>query len=369
MSGQTTTNFWSQSTNNSIFNTQKIEIPSSINPWAWINTYATNCTPFNSDVPVMVPNLTSHIRMSQIGILENPELQLNNDPRYECSVASDYQFLTDITNGSLILDGTYSGNSSLSFNPGYSKFTTYRKDLITHHQETYFDQDVYVQGDLDMMGAFPTYSLSTQSLSVTNGSFTNLTSSYSSLGAAGASSLSVTGTLDASAITSSSISNSGNITTNTLSVTGTPTFLNGLNIKNSALKILDNNNNVVWNFRSDGKLGIGVPDNEMTGPYWLWVKNGIMTERMKIAVKGTSDWSDKVFESGYRLRKLEDVEKFIHQNGHLPEIPSAKEVVRDGIDVQQMDAKLLQKIEELTLYVIDLQKEIRALKSGKNSKK
>lgn len=101
----------------------------------------------------------------------------------------------------------------------------------------------------------------------------------------------------------------------------------------------------------------------MTGPYWLWVKNGIMTERLKVAVKNTGDWKDYVFDKDYKLRTLDEVEDFIKIYKHLPEIPSAEEVVRDGIDVQTMDAKLLQKIEELTLYVIELKKEINQLKT------
>jgi trimeric autotransporter adhesin len=59
---------------------------------------------------------------------------------------------------------------------------------------------------------------------------------------------------------------------------------------------------------------------------------------------------------------LSDVEKFIVQNKHLPNVPSADEVVKDGIDMATMDAKLLEKIEELTLYVIKLNKEVEELK-------
>jgi hypothetical protein len=141
--------------------------------------------------------------------------------------------------------------------------------------------------------------------------------------------------------------------------------LNGdLQIQNASLKIM-NGSQTIWNFRPDGKLGIGVSNAEMTGPYFLWVKNGIMAERVKVAVKGTNDWSDKVFDEEYKLNSLEFVEKYIKENKHLPDIPSAEEVVKEGVDVQKMDALLLQKIEELTLYVIELKKEINNLKSRK----
>jgi hypothetical protein len=67
-------------------------------------------------------------------------------------------------------------------------------------------------------------------------------------------------------------------------------------------------------------------------------------------------WSDYVFEPGYKLRTLPDVEKFILAHGHLPEIPSASTVIENGVNLGEMDAMLLKKIEELTLYMIELQK-------------
>jgi hypothetical protein len=138
-----------------------------------------------------------------------------------------------------------------------------------------------------------------------------------------------------------------------------------LSINNGSLKIKDANGNIMWNFRPDGRLGVGVTDAEMVGPYYLWVKNGIMAERLKVAVKNTMDWSDFVFSKNYKLKSLDEVETYIFKNNHLPDIPSAEEVVANGIDVQKMDAKLLQKIEELTLYMIELKKEIDILKNKK----
>lgn len=97
--------------------------------------------------------------------------------------------------------------------------------------------------------------------------------------------------------------------------------------------------------------------------YRLAVKDGIITEKLKVAVSGTSEWSDYVFAKDYRLMPLEEVEKFVSENKHLPNVPSALEVVESGIDVAKMDAKLLEKIEELTLYLIQLKKENDALKN------
>ncbi|MGB4774139.1 MAG: hypothetical protein WBP45_03120 [Daejeonella sp.] len=90
--------------------------------------------------------------------------------------------------------------------------------------------------------------------------------------------------------------------------------------------------------------------------YKLYVEQGILTEKVKVALKSSANWADYVFEKEYKLNKLEDVEQFINKNKHLPNVPSAAEVLKDGIDLGKMDAKLLEKIEELTLYMIDLNK-------------
>ncbi|MEP3387834.1 MAG: hypothetical protein ABJO02_06585 [Reichenbachiella sp.] len=78
----------------------------------------------------------------------------------------------------------------------------------------------------------------------------------------------------------------------------------------------------------------------------------------KYFASGVQVWPDYVFEDAYQLNKLDQVEKYIEENHHLPEIPSASEVAANGIDLVDMQAKLLQKIEELTLYVIEQNKQL-----------
>ncbi|WP_228093779.1 hypothetical protein [Dysgonomonas mossii] len=88
----------------------------------------------------------------------------------------------------------------------------------------------------------------------------------------------------------------------------------------------------------------------------LFEVNGtIRSNEVKIEATG---WSDFVFDECYRLPSLSEVEAHIKENKHLPDIPSEKEVLKDGINVVEMQAKLLQKIEELTLYVIEQDKKI-----------
>jgi len=81
----------------------------------------------------------------------------------------------------------------------------------------------------------------------------------------------------------------------------------------------------------------------------------------ELVVLDPTQWSDFVFDSNYKLRSLKQVEEFYKANKHLPDVPSEKEVKRNGINAAEMDATLLQKIEELTLYVVELNKKIQQL--------
>lgn len=73
-----------------------------------------------------------------------------------------------------------------------------------------------------------------------------------------------------------------------------------------------------------------------------------------------SAWADFVFDETYKLPELDEVSAFISQYKHLPGIPTTGEVERDGLDLGDMHAKLLQKIEELTLYLIEDNRRIKA---------
>jgi hypothetical protein len=107
-----------------------------------------------------------------------------------------------------------------------------------------------------------------------------------------------------------------------------------------------------------GKVGIGKlnPSNELD------VNGTIHSKEVKVDMIG---WSDFVFKKEYKLPALEEVEKHIAEKGHLENIPSEKEVLKNGINLGEMNSKLLQKIEELTLYMIEMKKEIEILKKDR----
>lgn len=110
----------------------------------------------------------------------------------------------------------------------------------------------------------------------------------------------------------------------------------------------------IWN--ASGNVGIGT-----TTPIDKLSVNGrIRAQEVKVE---NANWPDYVFKKSYSLSPLQEIEKHIQQNGHLPGIPSAAEVKQSGVNLGEMNAKLLEKIEELTLYVIELKKEITEIQS------
>jgi len=112
--------------------------------------------------------------------------------------------------------------------------------------------------------------------------------------------------------------------------------------------------------KPNGFFGIGTAN-----PQSLLSVNGTITaQEVNVTAAG---WSDYVFAPDYRLRPLEAVEQHIATRGTLPGIPSEQEVRREGVAVGEMQAKLLEKIEELTLYAIQLNKENERLKQQNNA--
>ena len=116
------------------------------------------------------------------------------------------------------------------------------------------------------------------------------------------------------------------------------------------------NSNVALTIDAALNIGIGTstPDEKLS------VNGTVHSKEVRVDLVG---WPDYVFEEGYDLSSIEKVEEFIKENGHLEGIPSAAEVEANGAKLGEMNKLLLQKIEELTLYVIELNKEIESLKS------
>ena len=105
----------------------------------------------------------------------------------------------------------------------------------------------------------------------------------------------------------------------------------------------------------NGNIGI----NTKIAPYTLSVNGTVGAREVNV---NTTVWADYVFEQGYNLKPLADVKLYYEKNLHLPEIPSEQEVLQNGVNISEMTVKLLQKIEELTIYLVKQEEEISSLK-------
>ena len=127
---------------------------------------------------------------------------------------------------------------------------------------------------------------------------------------------------------------------------------NKLYISNDSTKTL------LYGDFSNGQILLGKPNATgyvFKGTRTLNVLGGILTDSMRLAP--SANWADKVFKKDYPLKSLKELEHYISVNKHLPGIPTASEVASDGINVADLETKLLEKVEELTLYVLELKKE------------
>ncbi len=123
---------------------------------------------------------------------------------------------------------------------------------------------------------------------------------------------------------------------------------------NSSTNIWQSNGNSIY-YDGVGNVGIGIDEPAAK----LTVDGAILSTEVKVKTD-ISTYPDFVFKPEYKLRTLEEVELYINEYGHLPEIPMAADV-KEGVNLGEMNAKLLQKIEELTLYTIEQNKKITEL--------
>lgn len=128
--------------------------------------------------------------------------------------------------------------------------------------------------------------------------------------------------------------------------------------------------NELVRIKGTGQMGVGVSD--IPAGFKMAVKGSLLCEEVRIRL--ATNWPDYVFAPTYKLKTLSDLEQYIQTNNHLPNVPSAADVdKKGGVDLGEMNVKLLEKIEELTLYVIEqhkitqeLQREVMELKKKQN---
>lgn len=140
-----------------------------------------------------------------------------------------------------------------------------------------------------------------------------------------------------------------------IETTGDPTSSNGIKFRsnrgNGYFSFWTNNSTYAERLRiaNNGNVGIGVS----SPTHKLEVNGTIKAKEVNVT---TSGWADYVFNPDYKLTPLSELETFIQKNGHLPNIPTETEVMKTGVNLAEMNVKLLEKVEELTLYVLELKK-------------
>lgn len=120
-----------------------------------------------------------------------------------------------------------------------------------------------------------------------------------------------------------------------------------------------------WNFLwdvNDGSLRIGTA--QKASGYMLNIGGKAIAEEVRVQLRAS--WPDYVFKPAYNLMPLSQLEAFIKQNNHLPNIPKAEVLEKEGADLGEMQRKMMEKIEELTLYIIELEKRIQKFESQKS---
>ncbi|HWR33222.1 MAG TPA: hypothetical protein VN451_06845 [Chitinophagaceae bacterium] len=184
--------------------------------------------------------------------------------------------------------------------------------------------------------------------------------------------------IDEIAINSGNISESATIQFYGSFVEGTASTKRGfVQLDGSDLKIGTNSGNTVGRFviRTDGadrvfvdEAGIvSIGTQTAAAGYMLRLGGKMICEEVKVKLQG--NWPDYVFNKNYNLLSFSELEKYIQVNHHLPSIPPAAEIQQNGFELGDMQKRLLEKVEELTLYILQLHKEIELLKKANPSVK
>jgi Repeat of unknown function (DUF5907) len=149
----------------------------------------------------------------------------------------------------------------------------------------------------------------------------------------------------------------GALTANLTANGGTTGGMNINVVPNAPLRFLTNNTQRMI-VGANGNVGIGT--TAVPVDYKLAVAGNIIAEKIKVKLQ-SAGWPDYVFDKKYPLLPLPELEKFITKNKHLPQVPTAEDVKKNGIDLGDNQKILLQKVEELTLYMIELNKKVETL--------
>ncbi len=236
------------------------------------------------------------------------------------------------------------------------------------------ESPLHVNGIIRSKGIICEGDISTTNLTGTEGTFSNLAiSSKLGIGVDSPSeALEVTGNgifsghIESNSIETGDIVSTGNLSLqNNMYINGNASITGSISAEKLTVNTIESSSGVLamneistQNINVEEGLTIGTED--LPEDYMLAVNGNVIAEKIKVRL--FADWPDYVFADNYKLKSISSLEKFIQTNNHLPGMPSAKEMEKEDVDLGEMQVKLLEKVEELTLYIIELNKENEALK-------
>lgn len=294
--------------------------------------------PVGSYIPTNLVFKTGKGMPDRMVILDNGFVGINtSSPQYLLDVNGDARITDNLRIGPNGKIAMKENNDKLIINPGKS-----------------FTNNVRIESDLEITGALTVLDLNvTHNLTVGNDAAIGHDLAVAHDGSV-ANNLSVGKNLG--------VGQAATIGTD-LTVNHNAKVTNDLTVSNNAT--VSKNLTVSQNATITGRLAIG-PNNAAgylgnTQNYDLMVGRGIICQEVRVALR--TNWPDYVFGPTYPRRSLSELEQYIRQNNRLPDMPAAATVAKEGVDLGEMNRKLLEKIEELTLYVIDQNKKIEALET------
>ena len=315
-----------------------------------------------------------YMQNSTPGTGRNWNLVSDTDATYKIGIYGSGDYLTINSNGNTSLSGALTGTSATFDGRVYGTTTASSSDfnsggLIAYGSGTTAS---YTQIGYDAEGNFGWITPLTTGIAYRNliltphGGNVGIGTTTPDIGNSGEKILTLQGSSVRSTIQLANTSTGINGIAGSLKAYNNATFLGSVDMfadgaTNSGgfqfYTVNSGNNVAALRIASTGNVSIGTTD---ALGYKLAVAGNVIAESVKVALQ--DNWPDYVFKKQYILPSLQEVEKFVQLNNHLPDMPSEAEVKNQGINLGQMDGRLLKKIEELTLYMIDFKKEMDLLK-------
>lgn len=301
-------------------------------------------------------NPAIRIRSNNIGVQTFLSVISSNGTYSNVSQTGDVALMADGSTGNFIIGSRT--NNSILFTTGTASTETTRMSLLSDGKvkignaitssgyKLFVEEGIKTEGLLVQNGFNPAMEVRSNSGARAYFSVVDANANYSNVAQVGDVVLTTGGSSSGNLIVASRSNKSILFTTGTSGFAWTP------GAETTRMAILN-----------DGKVKIG--DVTTPGEYKLYVEEGILTEKIKVALHDDpNNWADYVFNADYKLMPLHQLKKYVEKHNHLPNIPSTQELIDNGgVELMEMTKLQMEKIEELTLYMIQMNEKLEELET------